>query len=113
LESLGHLPCDAVWVVFTVDQAYRITNNRSLLQPITALADARSGSRNASGETLEIYCECSADTCTATLVVRRSDYERLRPERRQLLVALGHETDAPVYVRLRTETYELVEPLTF
>lgn len=100
-------------MVFTVNQACRITNNRSLLmQPIAALADAGSVSSNDS-ETLEIYCECSADHCTATLVVRRSDYERLRPERRQLLVAVGHETDAPVYVRLRTETYELVEPLTF
>ena len=102
-----------MWVVFTVDQAYRITNNRSLLmQPITAVANAPSITIEDGGETLEIYCECSADTCTATLVVRRSDYERLRPERRQLLVAVGHETDAPVYVRLRTETYELVEPLT-
>jgi hypothetical protein len=108
------VPCHPVWVVFTVDQAYRITNNRSLLvQPITALVDALSVSSNDGGETLEIYCECSADHCTATLVVRRSDYERLRPERRQLLVAVDHEMDAPVYVRLRTETYELVEPLAF
>ncbi len=102
-----------MYVVFTVDQAYRITNNRSLLtQPATTPADAPSLPIENGSESLEIYCECSADTCTATLVVRRSDYKRLRPERRQLLVAIGHEMDAPVYVRLRTETYELVEPLT-
>jgi hypothetical protein len=101
-------------VVFTVDQAYRITNNRSrLTQPTTTLAHAPSITIEDGDESLEVYCECSADTCTATLVVRRSDYERLRPELRQLLVAAGHEMDAPVYVTLRTETYELVEPWTF
>jgi hypothetical protein len=101
-------------VVFTVDQAYRITNNRlRLTRPIATLADAPSVSREDSGESLEIYCECSADHCTATLVVRRSDYERLRPEHRQLLVAAGHEMDTPVCVTRRTETYELVEPWTF
>ena len=97
-------------MIFTVDQAYRITNNRSLLtQPPTTLADAPSITIEDGGESLEIYCECSADTCTATLVVRRSDYEWLRPELRQLLVAAGHELDSPVHVRRRTEAYEIVE----
>jgi hypothetical protein len=101
-------------VVFTVDQAYRITSNRLLLtQPIAAVADAPSVSREDRSNSLEIYCECSADHCTATVVVRRGDYERLRPEHRQLLVAVGHEVDTPVNVIRRTETYELVEPWTF
>ena len=101
-------------MIFSVDQAYRITNNRSrLTQPVTALADAPSITIEDGGEPLEIYCECSADHCTAILVVRRSDYERLRPEHRQLLVAVGHEMDTPVCVTRRTETYELVEPWTF
>ena len=61
------MQCHPVWVVFTVDPPYRITNNRSLFaQPITALPDARSGSSNDGRETLEIFCECSADHCTAT-----------------------------------------------
>ncbi len=97
-------------MVFTADQAYRIRNNRShLTRPITTLAEAPSVSSEAAGESLEVYCECSADTCTATLVVRRSDYEPLRPELRQLLVAVDHELDSPVHVRRRTNAYEIVE----
>jgi len=98
--SPGHRRDDPVWMsVFTVDQAYRIKSNRSLL---TETVPAPAGS-------LEVHCECSAQHCTATVVVLRSDYERLRPEHRQLLVALGHETDSPVNVIRRAETYELVE----
>ncbi len=85
-------------MVFTVDQAYRIKTNRALL------------TRPAADEWLEMSCECSAQHCSATLVVLRSDYERLRPEHRQLLVAVGHELDSPLRVTLRTETYEAVEP---
>src|SRR4051812_24681181 len=97
--------------VFTVDQAYRIKRNRLLLARSVAAPVHASPVADANGaESLEIHCECSAAHCTATLVVLRSDYERLRPERRQLLVALGHELDSPIQVNLRTETYELVEP---
>ena len=97
--------------VFTVDQAYRIKSNRLLLsRSVAAPAHAAPVSREDGAESLEIHCECSAEHCSATLVVLRSDYERLRPERRQLLVALGHELDSPIHVSLRTETYELVEP---
>jgi hypothetical protein len=95
---------DPLRVVFTVDQAYRIKSNRSLL---TERVHARP--RDDGSGLLEIHCECSAQHCTATLVVLRSDYERLRPEHRQLLVALGHEMDSPVNVIGRAETYELVE----
>lgn len=99
---------------FTVDQAYRIKSNRLLLrQPVAALADAAAVSSEDGGKSLEVSCECSADHCTARLVVPRSAYERLRPERRQLLVAVDHEMDSPVHVTLRTGTYELVEPWTF
>ena len=97
--------------MFTVDQAYRINKNRALLvRPIAALAGGAPVSSEDGVEVLQISCECSADHCTGTLVVRRDDYEWLKPERRQLLVAAGHETDTPVQVMLRTETYEIVEP---
>ena len=92
-------------MVFTVDQAYRITSNRlSLRTPSTT---------SVASAPIEVYCECSADHCTAVIVVPRGDYERLRPDRRQLLVAVGHEIDSPVQVTLRAKTYELVEPWAF
>lgn len=92
--------------VFTIDQAYRIKSNRSLLrQPVAALAN----SSEDGVESLEVCCECSAQHCNATLLVLRSDYERLVPEHRQVLVALGHEMDSPVHVILRAEAYEIVE----
>ena len=85
-------------MVFAVDQAYRIKSNRALLtQPVA--------------EWLEMDCECSAEHCGATLVVLRGDYERLRPERRELLVAVDHELESPVHVILRTDAYEVEEPL--
>ena len=43
-------------------------------------------------------------------MVPRGEYEQLMPEQRQLLVAIGHELDAPVHVTRRTEAYEIVEP---
>ncbi len=98
-------------MVFTVDQAYRIKTNRALLtRPAAVGAGHDSVSSNAGDDWLEMNCECSAQHCSATLVVLRSDYERLRPEHRQLLVAVGHELDSPLRVTLRTETYEAVEP---
>jgi hypothetical protein len=98
--------------VFTVDQAYRIKSNRSLLnQPGPALAGSANIPSDTGAERLEVLCECSAPHCNATLAVLRSDYARLRPERRQLAVAVGHELEFwPIRVTLKSETYELVEP---
>jgi hypothetical protein len=98
--------------VFTVDQAYRIKSNRSLLtQPALTLAGSAAVPSDTEAERIEVLCECSAPHCNATLAVLRSDYARLRPERRQLAVAVGHELESwPVRVTLNTETYELVEP---
>jgi hypothetical protein len=97
--------------MFTVDQAYRINRNRSLsLQPLAEPTGAARLRDEYDGELLEMHCECSAEHCTATVVVPRGDYERLQPKQRQLLVAAGHELDSPVQVTLRTETYEIVEP---
>ena len=97
--------------MFTVDQAYRINSNRRLLrQPVAALAGGAPASREERVDSLEIHCECSAEHCAATLLVPRRDYEQLRPEHRQLLVAVGHEMDSPVYVTMRTDTYEILEP---
>ena len=97
--------------VLTVDQAYRIKSNRALLaEPVAALAGAPVTSEG-DGQQLELNCECSAQHCSVTLSVPRGDYERLRPERRQFVVAVDHELDfAPVRIILRTETYEFVEP---
>jgi hypothetical protein len=97
--------------VFTVDQAYRINRNRQLLrQPVAAVAGGAVAPSEDGIEALEIYCECSAEHCVATLLVLRRDYERLRPEQRQLLVAVDHELDSPVHVTLRTATYEILDP---
>ena len=98
--------------VSTVDQAYRIERNRALLtQPVAAIAGAPVSSEDDASQQIEINCECSAQHCNATLVIPRSDYEHLRPERRQFAVAVDHEVNfAPIRIILRTETYELVEP---
>ena len=97
--------------MFTVDQAYRINRNRMLLLRSTLATGDASAAHGIEGiDVLEINCECSAEHCTATLMVRRGEYEPLRPGRRQLLVAAGHEIDSPVQVTRRTETYEIVEP---
>ena len=112
-EREGRLPWgESSVAVFSVDQAYRIKGNRShLTQPVVALAGSSPLSGNDDAESIELLCECSAPHCTATVVVLRSDYERLGPERRQLVVSVGHELDfAPVRVTQHTETYELVEP---
>ena len=98
--------------VVTVDQKYRIKGNRSLLtEPIPALAGSAPVSSNTGTELIEILCECSDPHCNAILRIPRSDYARLRPERRQLAVAVGHEVEfSPVRVTRNTEKYELVEP---
>lgn len=98
-------------LVFTVDQAYRINRNRQLLrQPVTAVVGGAPASSGDEVEALEVYCECSAEHCAATLLVLRRDYEHLKPEHRQLLVAVDHELDSPVHVMLRTDTYEILSP---
>jgi len=82
-----------------------------LLQRSPRVTEDASVASGADGiDVLEINCECSAEHCTATLMVRRGEYEPLRPEQRQLLVAAGHEIDSPVQVTRRTETYEIIEP---
>jgi len=95
-------------VFFTVDQAYRINANRRRLRPpADGPADATPSASEDRATLIEIHCECPAQHCIAELVVLRRDYERLRPEHRQLLVPVGHELDTPLHVCLRTETYEL------
>lgn len=111
--SRGRVPRNPLWVaVFTADQAYRIKRNRSLLtQPAAAFAGSALVPSHTGAGRIEVLCECSAPHCSETFAVLRSDYARLKPERRQLAVAVGHELESwPVRVTLNTNTYELVEP---
>jgi hypothetical protein len=100
--------------VVSVDQKHRIKGNRSLLtKPVPALAGsaAVSSEHDYGVERIEILCECSDPLCSTILVVRLSDYARIRPEARQFAVAVGHEVEfSRVRVTLHTDTYEFVEP---
>jgi hypothetical protein len=40
---------------------------------------------------LEILCECASPECTTFVSLRRADYERVRSEATQFIVAPGHE----------------------
>ena len=67
--------------------------------PMTAVGEDR---------VYEFFCECSNIDCTLHLPIRLSDYEQVRSDSTQFLVAPGHELPEIEEVVLRTDDYQFV-----
>jgi len=58
--------------------------------------------------TFEFFCECSNVDCTLLLTMTVSEYEQVRADPKQFVVAPGHELPEIESVVARTNAYQVV-----
>lgn len=58
--------------------------------------------------TFEFFCECSNVDCTLLLTMTVSEYEQVRADPRQFVVAPGHDLPEIESVVARTSAYQVV-----
>ena len=58
--------------------------------------------------TFDFFCECSNVDCTLLLTMTLSEYEQVRADPRQFVVAPGHELPEIEAVVVRTSAYQVV-----
>jgi hypothetical protein len=60
---------------------------------------------------LQFYCECADENCTKRVSVTLQDYQRIHQNRRQFIIAPGHEVTQAEKVSAETPDYTIVEKI--
>jgi hypothetical protein len=84
----------------------RIARNESLFREVNERIKRISG--NASPEPIEFLCECGDETCTATIPLSATEYERVRSDPTLFVVKPGHGATAVEHVIEQDDGYQIV-----
>ena len=90
-----------------MSNATRLAHNEALFRSINERIDAGAWPAERSKET-SFLCECAALGCNLVLEVSLADYESVRADSHQFLVAPGHELPEIEQVVRRTPGYVVV-----
>jgi hypothetical protein len=87
----------------------RLARNETLFREVNERIEqaVERASRN-DGHLYEFLCECSNADCTLLLPLTISEYEAVRSDPRQFIVAPGHELPEIEYVVARNSDYQVV-----
>jgi hypothetical protein len=86
----------------------RLARNETLFRSVNENIERAAASGQLDDHTFEFFCECSNPDCTLLLPMTVADYERVRADARQFVVAPGHELPEIEKVVTRTDTYQVV-----
>lgn len=87
----------------------RLARNETLFREVNERIEQAVGRMGRQDEHVyEFFCECSNADCTLLLPLTIADYEAVRSDPRQFIVALGHELPEIETVVARTADYQLV-----
>ena len=89
----------------------RLAQNETLFRSVNERIEEASGSRGDDEHELEFFCECSNTDCTLLLPMTATQYENVRANPRQFIVALGHELPEIETVVVREPNYQVVTKL--
>jgi hypothetical protein len=86
----------------------RLARNETLFRSVNETIEESATSGRVDAHVFEFFCECSNVDCTLLLPMTVSEYERVRTDPRQFVVALGHELPEIETVVRRTSAYQVV-----
>ena len=86
----------------------RLARNETLFRSVNENIEGAAQSSQLDDHVFEFFCECSNLDCTLLLPLTLSEYERVRADPRQFLVAPGHELPDIEIVVDRSSAYQVV-----
>ena len=86
----------------------RLARNESLFRSVNENIEEAAASGQLDEHVFEFFCECSNIDCTLLLPMTVSEYERVRADPKQFVVAPGHDLPEIEIVVARTDTYQVV-----
>jgi hypothetical protein len=86
----------------------RLARNETLFRSVNENIEGAATSRGRDDHTFEFFCECSNTDCTLLLPMTVSEYEQVRADPRQFVVAPGHELPEIEIVVARRSAYQIV-----
>ena len=89
----------------------RLAENESLFRSVNELIEAAATRAVVDDHVFEFLCECADSECMVLLPLNVHEYERVRAEPSQFLVAPGHGLPELEIVVARHDTYEVVRKL--
>ena len=86
----------------------RLARNETLFRSVNENIEEAAQSSQLDEHVFEFFCECSNIDCTLLLPLTLSQYERVRADPRQFVVAPGHELPEIEIVVDRNSAYQVV-----
>jgi hypothetical protein len=86
----------------------RLAENEAIFRDINERIEEAAAWGGRDEHVFEFFCECSNTDCTLLLPMTLSEYERVRADPTQFVVAPGHELPEIEAVALRTDAYQVV-----
>ena len=86
----------------------RLARNETLFRAVNENIEESASSGQPDEHRFEFFCECSNIDCTLLVPMTVSEYEQVRADPRQFVVALGHELPEIENVVYRTGAYQVV-----
>lgn len=86
----------------------RLARNETLFRSVNENIEEAATSNGIDAHVFEFFCECSNTDCTLLLPMAVAEYEQVRADPRQFVVAPGHELPEIEEVVARTTAYQIV-----
>jgi hypothetical protein len=86
----------------------RLARNETLFRSVNERIEEAATSSGIDQHTFEFFCECSNADCNLLLPMTVSEYEQVRADPKQFVVAPGHELPEIENVVARTDAYQVV-----
>src|SRR4051794_12425724 len=92
------------------DRGRRLAHNEVLFKRANAAISHRADERGEpASRPIAFFCECADIDCAERILIRGSEYERVRAAPTQFLIVPGHEAPSVEVVVARTPGYNVVE----
>lgn len=86
----------------------RLARNETLFRSVNERIEQAAISGGIDQHKFEFFCECSNADCNLLLPMTVSEYEQVRADPKQFVIALGHELPEIETVVARTSDYQVV-----
>jgi hypothetical protein len=86
----------------------RLAKNESLFRSVNERIEEAAAAGGMDDHLFEFFCECSNADCNLLLPMTLSEYEHVRADSTQFIVAPGHELPEIETIVRRTDAYQVV-----
>lgn len=86
----------------------RLARNETLFRSVNENIEEAAASSQLDEHVFEFFCECSNIDCTLLLPLRLTEYEQVRADPKQFVIAPGHELPEIEHVVARNNGYQIV-----